>query len=215
MAKKNGDACSEMESRLICMHVPKHERYRFDAKKGDGMCVVVNAFRPSKAGEDETLLQSPFSEYGTEEWMLDYFSVEKNGVVVKRGARCQLPLGYESAYLNREGEERKEGPIYKVRAWGVEFLCSYLDSCPEYVKVRDAHARTAHQRAGWDLAAVGWDLPGYFVIASGAHAFTAIGPSTRRYVYDYWCSCEDALVHVEELRKRGQEGKRKEGEGQG
>jgi hypothetical protein len=192
----------EMESRLISRSVPKEFMYNHEKLAGDGIEVVVNAFRPSKARERETVLAGPSSEYGTEEWMLDYFSVEKDRTLLRREAKCLLPAGYERAYLEHADRPRSEGPIYKVRAWGVEFLCAYLRWCPDFVQVRDRHARDEGERARWDLEAVGWDLPGYFVIGSHEHPFAAAGPGGTKYVYDYWCSYEDALLHVGEMERK-------------
>lgn len=149
--------------------------------------VIVNVFRPSRANPSDTMLYGLSSKYRIEEWTLEYYSVEKDSSILPRKVTCCLPEGYEEAYRKHGDRTSTSGPIYKVRAWRIEFTCYFLDFCPDYLKVRDEHAQTAGDKARWDLNAIGWDLPGHLIIASKEHPLLAEGPSGRKYVYDYWC----------------------------
>ena len=160
--------------------------------------IVCNMVRPSSASPDLKILNGPSDKYPTEDWLLNYFSVEKNESISKREVICKLPYGYEKAWDEHGDPERLEGPIYKVRAWGMEFCVYYLKWCEDYKKIRDSIVRNDRSsKACFDLDAIGWDLPGYFIIASNEHPFHATSPAKKRYVYDSWCTFEQALSEIE------------------
>jgi hypothetical protein len=176
--------------------------FRMSDQKPEGKAVfVTNMWRPSSASEEKALF-GPSSDYKSEEWILDYFYVDEDGHLGRNKISAFLPLGYDRAYKLHGDPGRKEGPIYKVRAWGMEFACRYLQFCTEYLKVRDENGKTIQERASWDLQAVGWDLPGYYTIASEEHPFTATSPSGKEYAYDFWSTEEQAITQLREMRSR-------------
>ncbi|MFB0562966.1 MAG: hypothetical protein ACETWM_17345 [Candidatus Lokiarchaeia archaeon] len=176
---------------------------RIKKKKEDSreISIVCNMVRPSSASPDLKILNGPSDKYPTEDWLLDYFSVERDRSLSKRSVTCRLPRGYEKSW-NKHGDlERPEGPIYKVRAWGMEFCVYYLKWCDVYQKIRDSIVNDAKSsKACFDLNAIGWDLPGYFIIGSKEHPFYATSPAQKRYVYDSWCTFEQALSEVEKRK---------------
>lgn len=95
-------------------------------KKNAGNGIVMNVIRPSSSPADQSSLYGPSREYESEAWTLDYFSAE-DGDAYKKSVRCFLPKGYEEAFLRYGDASRREGPIYKVRRWGVGFIIRYLE----------------------------------------------------------------------------------------
>jgi len=168
--------------------------------------LVLNVFRPSSIDKSQTSLYGPSRDYKSEEWLLDYFYVDKDESVNRKRVGCFLPLGYEAAFLRYGDPNRKEGPIYKVRAWGVEFAARYVSFCGDYVRVRNQRAKTPREIAEWDLLATGWDLPGYYTIASEEHPFTVISPGGREYVYDYWSTAGQAVTQIRGMKAAKAEG---------
>jgi hypothetical protein len=166
------------------------------------MTLVCNMVRPSSANPEKTILTGPSSKYPTEDWLLDYFSIEKDKSASKKEVICKLPSGYEKAWDEHGEPGRPEGPMYKVRAWGMEFCTYYLKWCDEYRKIRDSLVgNDASLRASFDLNAIGWDLPGHFIIASKEHPFYATSPLKNKYVYDRWCSYEQAIEEIERTKR--------------
>lgn len=158
--------------------------------------VVRNMDRPSEAERGVRLLKGPSDGYPAEAWLLDYWSVGPDLVVSRGEARCLLPAGYERAYA-ASGEPQPEGPIYKVRAWGIAFYTSFLKGCPEYLWERERLCGDDRGRqAGFNIDATHWDLPGYYVIASEQHPLRAFSPTGREYFYNCWCSAELAVEQV-------------------
>jgi hypothetical protein len=161
--------------------------------------LTLNVFRPSSADKSQTSLYGPSRDYRSEEWRLDYFYVDRDETVKRRRIGCFLPLGYEAAFLRYGDPSRKEGPIYKVRAWGVEFAAHYLSFCQDYARVKNEQAKTRRELADWDLLAIGWDLPGCYTIASEEHPFTAISPGGHEFVYDYWSTAGQAITQMRQM----------------
>jgi hypothetical protein len=174
--------------------------------------LIINVFRPSSTDKSQTSLYGPSRDYKSEEWLLDYFYVDENESVNRKRIGCFLPLGYEAAFLRYGDPNRKEGPVYKVRAWGAEFSARYVSFCEDYVRVRNQRAKTRREIAEWDLLATGWDLPGYYTIASDEHPFTVISPGGHEFVYDYWSTAGQAVTQIRETKaaKTKRFGRRKE-----
>jgi len=169
-------------------------------KEATRTLVILNVFRPSSTDKSQTSLYGPSRDYRSEEWFLDYFYVDENESVNRKKIGCFLPLGYEAAFLRYGDPNRREGPVYKVRAWGAEFSARYVSFCEDYVRVGNQRAKTRREIAERDLLATGWDLPGYYTIASEEHPFTVISPGGHEFVYDYWSTAGQAVTQIREMK---------------
>jgi hypothetical protein len=163
--------------------------------------VSSNRYRPSTADPAQNTLYGPSREYPVEEWLLDYFFIEKNKSPVLRTVACMLPLGYEHAYERFGDKLFREGPIDKVRAWGIQFMYAFLRFCPDYERIRNGLTKTQNEKRQFNLEAVAFELPGYFMIASNEHPLIAYSPSKKKFIYDYWLDEEQAIYYIQQLQK--------------
>lgn len=133
-----------------------------------------NAFYPSQASADLTVVNNFPGRYPVEDWRAYYWAVADDGSSRERYVTVQLPQGYADACPRVTW--RQEGCIYHVRRWGLACRPSLLEATgfdPTPLVGTDA---PASEFVRIYLVATHFDLPGGFIIADPDYPLLLFDP---------------------------------------
>lgn len=160
-----------------------------------------NTMRLSTARDDGQPIDNLPGLYPTEDWIVHYWDVERQGRLRSRQATICLPAGYARAC--RVVSIGQAGCVHQVRRWGVQCYTRILQDIgfdpTQYLGagVADSPARTDQELIAILLQATHFDLPGHFVIASDQHPLLLFAPDgTLRGSDTRWYSYLGALAYI-------------------
>ena len=162
--------------------------------------------RPSTAQDDGRPINNLPGLFATEDWVVHYWDVERQGRLRSRQATIQLPLGYADACPAIWIGER--GCVHQVRRWGVQCYTRILQDIgfdpTRYLSQDCRQGGTERLPGGADgelitilPQATHFDLPGQFIIASEQHPLLLFAPDgTLKGSYTRWHSYLGALAYI-------------------
>ncbi|MDY7040148.1 MAG: hypothetical protein SVX38_04725 [Chloroflexota bacterium] len=144
------------------------------------MRLAGNTLRRSSAPSCARVINNFPGRYPTEDWLVNYWFVTEDGRLASKQVTLQLPAGYTR--VCPPIAPGQDGCVYQVRRWGVACRTSLLEEMGFDLTLllpyrHDQPDEVADRELLRAMFQVTWfDLPGYFVIASGEHPLLLFAP---------------------------------------
>jgi hypothetical protein len=148
-----------------------------------------NAFRPSEASPDLSVVNNLPDCYPVEDWRAYYWAVANDGSLHQRYVTVQLPRGYADACSPVAWGE--QGCVYHVRRWGLACRPSLLEETDFDPAALVSPDDPPSELVRVYLEATHFDLPGGFIIADPDHALLLFDPAG-----DLKGSCITGISHL-------------------